>query len=404
MTVQSLALIMFAASLHAANEDPPEFPDITLQPAPINQNPGLEYTDEHRSFAMAAGIERTEGGRLWAAWVAGDDGPAAYLVVATSDDDGMTWSHPRLVIHPPKTESGLHHSVLVNAIWMDPHGKLWVFYSQSLEMFDGRAGVWSVTCDNPDAEKPTWSEPRRIWHGWTLNRPTVLNNGDWMLPVSLWHRGAISGKFREAHRDLDDQRMAHWFVSRDFGKTWARRGGVKIPGAQYDEHMLVELKDGRLWMLARTQCHFGRRGIAQSLSKDKGATWSRPLHSDILAPATRFFIRRLQSGNLLLVKNRPMEDREVRSHLTASLSSDEGKTWLGELVLDERDKVSYPDGVQAPDGSIYVLYDRDRRKECEILFAKFTEADVLAGEFVSKGSKSKQLISKGLAPHKEGRK
>lgn len=43
MLVQSLALIVFAASLHAANENPPELPDVTLQPAPINQNPGPEH-------------------------------------------------------------------------------------------------------------------------------------------------------------------------------------------------------------------------------------------------------------------------------------------------------------------------------------------------------------------------
>ncbi len=36
-----------------------------------------------------------------------------------------------------------------------------------------------------------------------------------------------------------------------------------------------------------------------------------------------------------------------RSHLTAWLSEDDGKTWRGGLMLDERATVSYPDGFQA---------------------------------------------------------
>ncbi len=387
--------IMLSVALKAVAGVPQEEADVSLSPAWVNHNPGPEYADEARDFAMSAGIERTAGGRLWAAWVAGGDNPKAYFILATSDDDGKSWSPPRMVIHPPKTASGLHHTVLVGNLWTDPSGKLWLFYSQSLEMFDGRAGVWVISCENPDAENPTWSEPRRVWHGMSCNKPTVLGNGDWLLPISLWDRSAINSKFSKAYRDLDDQRMAHWFVSQDQGATWTRRGGVKIPAPLYDEHMVVELKDGRLWMLARTKCAFGHRAIAESFSADGGATWSRPVQSGLLAINARFFVRRLQSGKILVVKNRPMEEREVRSHLTALISSDEGKTWQGGLVLDDRDWVSYPDGVQAPDGSIYIIYDRERKKEREILFAKFTEEDILAKDFVSKGAKSRQLISKG---------
>ena len=28
-------------------------------------------------------------------------------------------------------------------------------------------------CDNPDDADPKWSAPTRIWHGATLNKPTV---------------------------------------------------------------------------------------------------------------------------------------------------------------------------------------------------------------------------------------
>ena len=32
-----------------------------------------------------------------------------------------------------------------------------------------------------------------------------------------------------------------------------RRGSLQFPDWEFDEHMMVELKDGRLWMLARTK-------------------------------------------------------------------------------------------------------------------------------------------------------
>ena len=78
--------------------------------------------------------------------------------------------------------------MLVGNLWTDPLGRLWLIFDQSMDMFDGRAVVWVALWENPDAEQPTWSAPRRLWHGVTLNKPTVLSNGEWMLPISLDQR------------------------------------------------------------------------------------------------------------------------------------------------------------------------------------------------------------------------
>ncbi|MBX3741436.1 MAG: exo-alpha-sialidase [Akkermansiaceae bacterium] len=389
------ALFLSWSFVRAESPVPRSILDLTLEPTEINFNPGPEYSEEQQDYAMVIGMDRTPKGRLWAAWVGGGDSPLAYFIAATSDDDGKTWSHPRMVIRPGRTVTGLNRSVIVGNFWTDPTGKLWMFYDQSLEQFDGRAGVWAITCENPDDEKPTWSAPRRIWHGMSLNKPTVLSNGDWMLPISLWDRGHIKPVFGDAYPELDDQRMAHWFASSDRGKTWTRRGGVAFPKPRFDEHMLVELKDGRLRMLARNG-----DGIMESYSNDKGGTWSEPVPSEIKNPSSRFFFRRLQSGNLLLVKNGPLDRKFERTHMTAYLSDDDGKTWKGGLVIDEREDVSYPDGFQAPDGRIYIIHDRERSKQREILFAKFTEADILAKDFVTEGSAGKIPVFKGRGARK----
>ncbi len=137
--------------------------------------------------------------------------------------------------------------------------------------------------------------------------------------------------------------------------------------------MTVELRDGRLWMLARTA-----DGIAESYSSDQGRTWTGP---QIRFPhvSARFHLRRLASGSLLLVKHGKIDERtNKRSHLMAHLSHDDGQTWTGGLLLDERNGVSYPDGFQSPDGRIFISYDRERAAEREILLAVFTEEDVAA--------------------------
>ena len=398
-------LIPFAA-LNAA--DPPKaMLDLALEPPLINTKPGPEYDDQARMGNMIIGIERTRQGRLWACWVGNGDSPNGFFMLATSDDGGVTWSKPRVVIDPTDPPNAPQRRALVGNLWTDPLGRLWCFFDQSLGYFDGRCGDWFIRCDNPDATEPTWTNPVRFADGCTLNKPTVLSNGDWLLPVSLWTRDRIGigtsvgiprDILKDAHKELDTIRMANVFVSTDRGQAWTRRGGIAFPDTDFDEHMIVEQKDGRLWMLART-----KHGISESFSSDKGATWSPPQPSSIKNCSARFFIRRLASGNLLLVKNGPIDVRlPRRSSLTAFLSVDDGRTWSKGLLLDDRAEVSYPDGIQSPDGTIHILYDWNRHTDAEILLTKFREEDVLAGQFKSPGAKSRMLVNKAHSPRLPG--
>ena len=352
--------------------------DLALEPPAIITKPGHEYDDAVRTGNMIIGLDRTPKGRLWAAWVGNGDNPNGFFMLASSDDDGAKWSKPRVVIDPTDGElNGVRYErrALVGNLWTDPLGRLWCFFDQSLGYFDGRCGDWFIRCDDPDAAEPVWTKPERFADGCTLNKPTVLSNGDWLIPVALWTRDRIGGPgtSKEAHKDLDPIRMANVFASRDQGKTWTRRSGVAFPRTDFDEHMIVERKDGSLWMLART-----KDGISESTSTDKGMTWSTPQPSSIQNPSARFFIRRLASGKLLLVKNGPINVRlPNRTNMKAFLSEDDGKTWGKGLLIDDRASVSYPDGFQAPNGDIHILYDWNRHTDAEILHVKFTEADFL---------------------------
>ncbi|MEQ9410347.1 MAG: sialidase family protein [Fuerstiella sp.] len=367
--------------------------DLALVPPKLNTSPLPEYGYDRLDYGMTIGIERTPGGRLWACWVAGGDSPKAFFVLATSDDDGEHWSPPRLVLDSHDPDLPVDRSILVGNLWTDPLGRLWLIFDQSMDMYDGRAGVWATVCENPDAAEPTWSAPKRIWHGVTLNKPTVLSTGEWMLPISLDQRPGFR-QFKGCFQKLDPLRGANVFVSADQGQTWERRGAARFPNPDWHEHMIVERKDGTLWMLARTA-----RGIMQTTSADGGRTWATPTKpAGIAQPNARFHVRRLTSGRILLVKHGDQIDQhQGRVQLSAWLSEDEGQTWQGGLVLDDRKGISYPDGFQAPDGRIYISYDRNRSTDGEILLARFTEEDILAGQLIDADSKLRKLICRPLA-------
>lgn len=377
-----VAGLVFVCSAHAADDG-----DSLAAPV-IHRTLPPQLRDEARLFQGISSLEVTGKNRLWVTWYTGGTGENRdnVVMIATSGDGGQTWSKPLMAIDPPGIVRAFDPS-----IWQDPQGRLWVFWAQGEEstfnptIWDGRAGLWCIVTDHPEAgEKAVWSEPRRLCDGIMMCKPIVDKTGRWLLPVSIWN---FPSKY-----DCGDVKGANVFVSSDQGKTFTRLGIARVPqdAFVFDEHNLIEKKDESLWLLART-----KYGIGEAFSSDRGKTWTDVAPSKTLKHcSSRFFIRRLQSGNLLLVKNGPANRKTDRSELTAMISEDDGQTWSTGLVLDERSNVSYPDGNQAPDGTIYVTYDYSRYDAKEIYVARFTEADVKAGKIVTPSSRLKIVTNK----------
>lgn len=335
-----------------------------------------EHAVTNRAFAGIPSLAVAPNGRIWATWYAGVT-PAEdlnnYVLLSTSGDDGQSWTEV-LAVDPDG--SGPVRS-FDPELWVSPDRRLFLFWAQMEKgRRDAELGVWCVEAADPDAARPNWSEPRRIGDGVMMCKPLVLSSGEWVLPISRW-------------REHDNS--AQMMVSSDKGSTWSLRGACNVPkeARQFDEHMFIERKDGSLWLLVRTNY-----GIGESVSRDRGASWPELKPSAILHTPSRFFIRRLASGNLLLVKHGPLETRTSRSHLTAYLSKDDGRTWAGGLMLDERLGVSYPDGQQTPEGLIRIIYDYNRVSDRNILMAVFEEQDVEAGRPVGSRVRLGQLVSK----------
>jgi len=336
--------------------------------------PQPEQAVTNRAFQGIPSIAVSPGGRLWANWYAGKtpgEDHNNYMVLSTSGDNGASWRE--VLVVDPDGEGPVR--AFDPELWMAPDGKLRVFWTQAQGHEATTGGVWCTETAEPDSEQPAWQKPVRLTDGVMMCKPMVLSTGEWVLPASTWRKTDHSAKM---------------VVSADEGKTWTVRGGCNVPVAAraFDEHLFVERKDRSIWLLVRTNY-----GIGESVSTDRGFTWPELTPSAIAHPSARFFITRLASGSLLLVKHGPIGEKIGRSHLTAFISTDDGRTWTGGLLLDERPGVSYPDGQQTADGLIRIIYDYSRTGERHILLATFREEDAAAGRAVTDAVRMRQMVS-----------
>lgn len=375
----------------------------SLTPANIYINATQErFQDTYRRWQGIPSIEVSPKGRIFVNFYSGQDAEVGgnIMVLCISDDNGHSFHSCATVVEHPDPECRIYDPNL----WFDPLGRLWMTYTQAHGFNDGRSGVWVCICEDADADELVWSKPRRIANGIMMNKPLVTSKGEWLFPCAIWCD--TSGSVPSERHGLENEQFSNVYVSTDEGKTITLRGHADIPGRSFDEHMLVEKQDGTLWMLARTF-----KGIGESFSSDGGYTWTPGRDSHIDGPCSRFFIRRLKSGRLLMINHYNFDQRidlddimsqgnvkswKGRSHLTAMLSEDDGKTWPYTLLLDERNEVSYPDAKEADNGYIYATYDWERVTQREILMACFTEDDILCGKILSPKGQLRILVNKAL--------
>ncbi|EIP99664.1 hypothetical protein OpiT1DRAFT_04191 [Opitutaceae bacterium TAV1] len=397
----ALSCILAAGDALASTMEFPSMDEYPHMPYVV-KNPGAQYAGDTRMFQGIPSIEAAPNGRLWATWYGGGTGESLenYVLLATSGDDGRTWSKPVMVIDPPFRASE-------PALWLDPGGTLWFMFNlfpirsavddrltmekkfKDIRAYNHFMGantfvgcqLWVMTTDTPDRGEPVWSEPRLVaMETHNMNKPTVLSDGTWVWPSSPL----------KSPRGLPVRPL----YSNNNGKSFFYKGAVPVPPQtrNADEYQITERKDKSLWLLNRM-----KYGIGESFSTDGGTTWTEMAPSQIAHITSRFYITRLQSGKLLLVKHGAIKSNVGRSQLMAFLSDDDGNNWTGGLVIDERNDLSYPDGTQAKDGRIYIIYDYQRHREKEILMATFTEEDVAAGKVVSEKTRFRQIVNKATA-------
>jgi len=361
-----------------------------------NEKELIKYSTPYRIWQGIPSIEVTKKGRIFTSAYSGgvseEFGNFAFLL--KSDDGGKHFSEPIAVAYKE------NYRCFDPCIWIDPLGRLWFWWAVQPLL-----GVYGTICDDPDAEELHWSEVFFIGHDVMLNKPTILSTGEWIFPIAVWNKKLL--RLPTVYYDTTEPTGAFAYKTTDQGKTFEKLGGICMFRRQFDEHTIIELSGGLLAMYVRTGY-----GIGVAYSYDRGYTWTenspQRLNPDgspgvrkIFGPGTRAHVRRLRSGRLLLVNN---DNPNQRDHMTLFLSEDDGITWKYTLCIDERES-TYPDAVEADDGFLYITYDHERgvaeknlqgayAKAREILYARVTEEDIMAGKLVTQGSQLRCVISK----------
>ena len=347
-------------------------------PCPIIPYDENLHSTAKRLWQGCPTVAVTPKGKLFAGWYSGGSREPSFLnynLLVESRDGGLTWSDPLLIIDSIPKEN---IQAIDIELWMDPLQRLWVCWVQRdwnipLDQPD-HLSAWAILCDNPDDDKPLFSKPHYIGDGFLRCQPTALSDGRWLFCAYNW---------------LHDHYA--YYETSDQGQTFqAKKAGKRLGRPNFDETMILERRDGSLWMLART---VGIGLLAESVSMDGGKTWAGAFPASIPTPSSRFFLKRLQSGRVLLIYN---NSSKIRNNMTAALSEDDGVTWPYSLLLDARE-TSYPDVAEDQNGNLFIVWDRGRTTFKEILITRITEEDIIAGKLVQHASYQGNLISKAPA-------
>ncbi len=196
-----------------------------------------------------------------------------------------------------------------------------------------------------------------------MNKPPIFIRGGKRV-VSAAHRTDRSGSY--VYYSDDDGRS--WKISQQVNAPKHIKSGFH-QGIRWNhgavEPTLVELQDGRLWMIMRTaqDRHY------QSFSTDGGETWSEASPSPFYGTITMPTLYRLLDGRLLFFwcNTTPLPELPTatgvwddvftnRDVVHVAISEDDGKTWKGfrELMLNgERNSNQFGNTVSGQDKSVH---------------------------------------------------
>lgn len=202
------------------------------------------------------------------------------------------------------------------------NGKIALFYLRKNSLEDCMP---VVRFSNDEGQ--SWSEPivcvtdRKGYFVLNNDRVIQLKNGRLLMPLAL-HQEFGTGKW---HNDGS----IFCYFSDDNGNSW--QVGTQVPNGNNiitQEPGIVELLDGRIWMLIRTAS-----GIQyQSYSSDAGKTWSSIEPSIFHSPLSPASIKRIPFSNQLIIvwnnnDGTVQSLKGKRTPLTIAVSNDDGKSW-----------------------------------------------------------------------------
>ncbi len=308
----------------------------------------INPTSENARNSEAAFITLKSGRIIlaWSKFIGSDNSDFGAAVIATkySDDDGKTWTNDDRVL-------------------VQKEGTTNVMSPSLLRLQDGRIAIVYLCKDGlkncvpyfrtSNDELETFSEPVLIAHEpgyYVVNNDRViqLKCGRIIIPTAFHrYRGPsvlLPGEKPDSFMAspgiiffwLSDDRGKNWLESlTSYYKCFPSGHGLQEPG-------VIELYDGRLWSWTRPGTE-GRQW--EAFSDDLGQTWTDPVPSQFVSPASPMQIKRIpNTGHFIAVWNdhsrifetpKPLPISWGRTPLVCAISEDDGKTWKHHKLLED---------------------------------------------------------------------
>jgi hypothetical protein len=309
---------------------------------------------------------------------------ATQVCVTESADMGATWSKPKVL--GTIGGSGFGGTAAI----VTPKGEVHLFMTKTRWVGEGKApainrfiDVWYTKSSNGRTE---WTNPRAVFEGYVgaLCNGAYLKSGRMILPFAMMIGGRAAGPPIGRNETIV-------LYSDDDGETWPMAPARLVAPVEPNyngssegacEPSVVQLKDGRVWMLMRTQTGF----LYESWSND-GVAWSDAKPSQFHASTGPPYLIRLKDDRIALFWNNcempPRVDGDGvyggRDALHAAIGDPEAKHFTGfrEIYLDPTRHTTppksgdrgtaYPDAVLTADGRIGVSSGQGGRRAVMIV-------------------------------------
>ncbi|WP_191908899.1 sialidase family protein [Larkinella humicola] len=252
-----------------------------------------------------------------------------------SSPDGIQWESPVKEFDLPG------QAYYANRVLEDPQGELHgIFHLWGTGTNGYRGRHLDVWYGRTTGTGKPWSQPQKIYDGYVGSIRSFIRLSTGRLLVSF-AKAVPERQEKPGAGQLD----YGWndiisLYSDDNGQTWQPSANpirveidntmpVRYGGIEPD---VVELTDGRLWMLIRTN----KGHLYESFSGDQGQTWQAARPTRFISSDSPAELLRLSDRRLVLLLNSNQRWDNPRSYaaggremLHAAISHDEGKTWQG---------------------------------------------------------------------------
>ncbi|GMV95522.1 MAG: hypothetical protein AMXMBFR82_53000 [Candidatus Hydrogenedentota bacterium] len=288
-----------------------------------------------------------------------------------SHDEGETWETRPLFSPDQNLKVSSERAMVRTAdgtivlVFMNMAEYTWKWNAEkSLPEPETDLDVWAIRSVD---DGNTWIDAQKIYDGYCGDVHSMIQTSQGTLVTPVQELMYEDGRHALRPR-----------YSTDDGKTWHRSNFLDIGGRGHHDGLiegtLVELKDGRVWLLCRT--NLGE--FWSTYSPNHGEDFRTLQPSGIPASSSPGTLTRLASGRLLLVWNRPIpegldatpedlmrggdnqwSDERVSNHrgeLSVAFSEDDGATWTEPVVIARRPGASlaYSYVFEAQPGTIWM--------------------------------------------------